>query len=403
MRVLQVGQLPKEMGGNYTTGVARVVGELSRYKFGEYEVYLYATNISNENAQKLHSDYCTYLGYVKRPLHMIAHSLMHPIESVKAYKTYRITDKSTSFLHMEFIRDNFSRVIGLVKPDVIHYHGTALSAMHFANLKRRIPVLYSPHAMVWADNESDEEKKKQIIKAAQLTLSFADCYTALNKSVLERMRLLSVDEKRISIVPNGVDSNKFYYSGTAREEIRKALGVTDGTIVFISVGLIIERKGQFDFLKILQSSRINYQYWIIGKGPDEDLIRHYVEENAIFDRVKLLGYIEDKDIYKYHSAADFYAHASYFEAQALSEIEAYSCGLRVVVNKIIADTVVGNIDFEKQTYLVLDFEKPNYAELTNWIKLDQGERVSSNNFDWKRVAEGYGECYNRLMEQQNNK
>ena len=40
MRVLQIGQLPTEMGGNYTTGVARVVGELSRYKFGDNDVFL---------------------------------------------------------------------------------------------------------------------------------------------------------------------------------------------------------------------------------------------------------------------------------------------------------------------------------------------------------------------------
>ena len=158
MRILQIGQLPKEMGGNYTTGVARVVGELSRYKFGLNEIYLYATNISNENAQKLNSNYCSYLGYVKRPFHMIVHMLFHPFQSLKAYKVYRITDKATSFLHMEFIRDNYERILKAINPDLIHYHGTALSAMHFANQKKLIPILYSPHAMIWVNKLKNDEK-----------------------------------------------------------------------------------------------------------------------------------------------------------------------------------------------------------------------------------------------------
>lgn len=397
MRVLQVGQLPKEMGGHYTTGVARVVGELSRYKFGVHEVYLYATNISNEKAQLLHSEYCTYLGYVKRPFCIIAHIILHPIETLYSFKTYRKTDKATSFLHMEFIRDNYARIIEEVKPDVIHYHGTALSAMFFANMNRKIPILYSPHALVWADKDSNEDIRSVAIRTAQLTMSFADHYTALNESVLKRMRLLNIDEERITIVPNGVDSKKFYFSESARKEVREALRVKEGTIVFISVGLVIDRKGQFAFLKFLQSLGIDYQYWIIGRGPDEEPIKKFVEENGIWDKVKLLGYIEDKDIYKYHSAADYYAHVSFYEAQALSEIEAYSCGLPIIVNKDIADTVIGYPCLNRQLYYVLNFVQPDIAEIKAWLYLERSRRTSRNQYDWQIVAEMYSECYEKIM------
>lgn len=395
MRVLQIGQLPTEMGGNYTTGVARVVGELSKHKFGSHETFLYATNISNEKAQTLCTYKNQYMGYVKRPFHMLFHMLFHPFSTIKAYKTYKLTDKA-SFLHMEFIRDNYSRLIKIIKPDLIHYHGTALSAMHFANSKANIPILYSPHAMVWVDEGKGASTDNPVIKAAKTTLSFGNHYTALNESVVKRLRMLGINDDKITIVPNGVDSTKFYYSESVREEIRLSMGASSNTLVFITVGLVIDRKGQFDFLRILQSLGIDYQYWIIGKGPDIEKVEQYIKNVKIENKVKLLGYVQDKEIYKYHSAADIYAHSSYFEAQALSEIEAYSCGLRIIVNKTVSDTVIGDVHSDKKNYYVLDFKDNCKDDMVAWIESKSGVRNSKKQFDWQFIANKYAEVYDKM-------
>ena len=314
-----------------------------------------------------------------------------------AYKTYKLTDKA-SFLHMEFIRDNYSRLIKIIKPDLIHYHGTALAAMHFANSKANIPILYSPHAMVWVNEENGVSSDNPVIIAAKTTLSFGDYFTALNESVAQRLKKVGVNDDKITIVPNGVDSSKFYYSELARSELRKTMGVSDNTIVFITVGLVIDRKGQFDFLKVLQSLDIDYQYWIIGKGPDCEKIEQYVKEEGIQPKVKLFGYVQDTEIYKYHSASDFYSHASYFEAQALSEIEAYSCGLRVIVNKVIEDTVVGDVKSDTTNYFVADFDNISRSDFVAWIRQETDKRVSRKQYDWQYVADKYVMVYNKLVQ-----
>ncbi len=397
MRVLQVGQLPKEMGGSYTTGVARVVGELSRYRFGSHQVFLYATNISDADAQKLHSDCCTYLGYRKRPVHILWHLMTRPLETLKAFRLWRRIEKETPAVHMEFIRDNFARVIGTVKPDLIHYHGSALSAMHFANIRHKVPILYSPHGLMWVGRETESADYGQMLSATKTRLSYADHFTALNASIVKRLQLLGIENEKITVVPNGVDSGKFYFSKQARAEIRRAFGVQEGTIVFVTVGLVIGRKGQLDFLKILQSLGIDFQYWIIGKGPDEEAVRQYAEGNSLQGRVQLLGYIQDTEIYKYHSAADFYAHSSYFEAQALSEIEACACGLPTIVNKIIADTVVADAFADAGHYYVADFENIDKEQLTSWLKMQRPERSSRNQYDWQNVADAYAKCYEQVV------
>ena len=87
---------------------------------------------------------------------------------------------------------------------------------------------------------------------------------------------------------------------------------------------MIDRKGQLSFLKILDKSGLNYQYWLLGKGPDWDVICQYIEEKHLQNRVKMFGQIQAEDIAKYLSGADIYSHSSITEAQSLAEIEAFS-------------------------------------------------------------------------------
>lgn len=319
-----------------------------------------------------------------------------------AFKTYKETDKS-SFLHMEFIRDNFSRVISKVKPDVIHHHGTALSAMHYANLKTDIPIIYSPHGIMLINEGNTSEEYQHRFNATKRTLSFADHYTALNESVVKRLSLLGVERRNVSIVPNGVDTKKFYYSEEARKTIRKELSVKDSVFVFIAVGLVIDRKGQLLFLKLLESLGIDYQYWIIGKGPDEAVIQKYIKENRISDKVRLLGYVEDREIYKYHSAADIYALGSSEEAQSLAEIEAYTCGMKIIVNRIISETVIGDIRNDSSRYYVLDFDEIDYESLRKWIMNENWKRTSVRKFDWDEIALQYAGIYDKATSNDTNK
>lgn len=393
-----IGQLPKEMGGNYTTGVARVVGELSKHKFGNHEVFLYSTNISDERARALCTYKNQYMGYKKRPFHLIFHLLLHPLECLQARKTYRLIE-NVSFLHMEFIRDNFARVIADTTPDVIHHHGTALSALHYANKRSGIPIIYSPHGIMWMNSECGDIQYMRRLKATRMTLTFADYYTALNESVVKRLCKLGADKEKITVIPNGVDTKKFYYSEEARQELRQTLGLKNDTIVFITVGLVIGRKGQMSFLKLLQRLSIDYQYWIIGRGPDEEIIRQYSQANQITSRVKLIGYVEDKEIYKYHSAADVYALCSSEEAQSLAEIEAYTCGLKTVVNKIIAETVVGKINDEKKRYYVLDFDNVDEPSLKTWLSDKEWKRKPVSNYDWAGIASMYAKHYDEVVQQ----
>lgn len=395
LKVLQIGQLPIELGGNYTTGIARVVGELSRCKFGDDDVFLYGTNIPEKRVCRSLKTTTHYRGFIKRPFRIIYRIMSHPKSTFKEWKSYRIGGNNP--LRMEFYKDNFIRIIKEIKPDIIHYHGGGLDALYNANKKFHIPIVYTLHGLMWDGTDSQEPENLKFKRRLEYYLPMADVYTTLNNKALSKMLALGIKREKITIVPNGVDSNKFYFSKEERKKIRTEFNIKDSTIVFITTGLVVGRKGQFSFLRILETLGIDYQYWIVGNGPDFSLIEEYVASHNLENKVKLLGYVHDTEIYKFHSAADVYAHASTIEGQALSEIEAYSTGLKIIVRKEICDTVIGDPVNETDTYYIADFDNIKKDNIVSWLRKECSERLTRPKFDWGIIAEKYAKVYDEAI------
>lgn len=391
IKILSVAQVPKEVGGTYTSGIARVVYELSKQQVDGVQTYLYATNISADNASKLCNYPNQYIGYVVDPFKILAKMLCHPMCTIKQWLHY----KNKSYedpIRFEFIRYNIKRAIDIVQPDLIHMHSDGIDALYFAN-ERKIPVVLTLHGMMWNGDERDYQTKNRYVN----NLSLVDYYTGLNQEVRKKMALFNLLDDKITLIPNGIDASKFYFSPRKREEFRKKFGVADDCFLFMTVGLVIDRKGQFDTLKILESLDIKYKYWIMGKGPDFEPIQQYIAEHHLEGKVCLFGYIGDTELYQYHSAADVYAHASTMEGQSLAEIEAFSTGLRVLVRKEIAGTVIGDAYNDYTNYFIADYDDINTTELKDWIMKGNPGRCSKQKYDWSVIQKQYVELYKKIL------
>lgn len=392
MRVLSIGQLPKEIGGNYTTGIAKVVFELSKQSFNDVKMYLYATNISDKLANK-HSSYPhQYMGYRTLIGRMLINILSNPIQTIRQWRIYK-TENKVNPLRFEFYKANMQRAISLVKPDIIHLHGNGLAPLYFARTEKEVPIVLTCHGVFQRTPNPNSQQKR-----------YTDYVTGLtNETKDEIMKYFFVDEKKITLIPNGVDTKKFYYSPEERKNVRKVHHVADSTIVFITVASVQERKGQYAFCKILENLNIDWQYWIIGKGADEQRIIDFAKSTDLEDRIKVLGYRNSDDLYKYYSAADVYAHASTMEGQALCEIEAYTTGIRTVVNKVITGTVANDVYADPMGYYVMDFSNPNLSQLKEWIAQGNQNRKTKPNFDWSIIAQKYEVLYHNILNKSNRK
>lgn len=102
----------------------------------------------------------------------------------------------------------------------------------------------------------------------------------------------------------------------------------DGYVKFLSVGRYCHQKN-FDNVPDICSRLDNIKWYIIGFGPDEELIRRKISEAGMQDRVILLG--KKANPYPYFKACDFYIQPSRYEGNAVTVNEALILGKKVAV------------------------------------------------------------------------
>ena len=306
-----IGQLPKEVGGSYTTGVCNVVYELSRCISEDVDLFVYATNLYVDKGKCIPGN-AKYLGTRFRYLKVIWNVISNPIKTIRQWHYYKkVTHMSP--IRCEFYKDNFMRVIKDVKPDIIHCMNIfQMAPLYYANLGSGIPIVLTLHG-VFFDNDRDVED----LTKGNVLLS--DYVTGLTPETMKRIvEILHYSKDKSYMIPNGTDTKKFFYDSEARYELRKELCIDEDTCVMITVGSLQHRKGQLSFCKLLQRmpDEFNYKYIIIGKGDDKEKIEKYVLDNGMQEKVQIIGYVSNTELYKYYSAADVYIHSSYEEGQS---------------------------------------------------------------------------------------
>lgn len=391
MRILMIGPLPKDVGGTYTTGICKVVYELSKQQFEGAELYISSTNIPQRLAERICEYKDQYNGYQWPILDILLDFLFHPICSLKELLYYKDNSRVSVFRNF-FYKANIRRHIRRINPDLIHVHTTETLPTFFAN-KKKVPMVCTMHGVFYRGLEG-QERLGTFLRAC---VDCSNYFTGLTLECEELMKkYLSIPAEKLFIIPNGVNTSIYYYSKEQRDIVRKENKVKD-EIVFITVASIQERKGQLRFIKLLEKLDINYRYWILGDGPDKQKVQDYCESAGLSDRVACLGSINSSELYKYYSAADIYAHASSMEGQALCEMEAYATGIRIIVNKEIKDTIATDIQDIKK-YYVTNLESANIDGIKNWIMKGNPHRESRVDMSWASIAEQYNKVYKKIYD-----
>lgn len=389
-----IGPLPVDVGGSYTTGICKVVYELSRQKYEGVELYVSSTNIPQTGANKICEFDRQYNGYRFLLFDILSDVILHPMRTLREIKFYH-SNCHVNPIRYEFYKVNIRRHIKYIKPDIIHVHTTECPAAFFAN-SLHVPMIDTMHGMFYRGLDS-QYKLGDFLRSC---VGICDFFTGLTNECEVYMRYyLNIPNNKITIIPNGVNTSLYFFDSERRSALRNKYNVGD-SIIFITVASVQERKGQFRFLKLLEKLNLDYQYWILGEGPDKQRIIDYCINKGISDRVICFGHINSSELYMFYSAADVYAHVSTMEGQALCELEAYATGIRTIVNKEIKDTIVTDIN-NLENYFVIDFDDPNISMLANWVEKKGAPRVSRVEMSWARVANMYNDLYKRIYKAYN--
>lgn len=153
------------------------------------------------------------------------------------------------------------------------------------------------------------------------------------QALKDEMIALGVDDRRVTVVRNGVDLSLFNASDDdAQQTLKSSLGLNTPYLM-ISVGWLIERKGHHLIIESLKKL-VDVTLAIAGDGPDLKKLQLLAKECGVSERVKFLGALSQPDLNKWFRCADLSVLASSREGWANVLLESMASGTPVVATKV---------------------------------------------------------------------
>ncbi len=139
---------------------------------------------------------------------------------------------------------------------------------------------------------------------------------------------------KVYCVPGvGVDTKSFDNVSVNRGAVRKALGLSEDTIMAIAMGDIIPRKNYKTVIEAIAfAKRPSLHYIICGRGLQIEELETYAQSLGIADQIHFLGF--RTDIKELALASDLFLFASLQEGLPRSTMEAMCAGLPCVISSI---------------------------------------------------------------------
>jgi glycosyltransferase involved in cell wall biosynthesis len=291
------------------------------------------------------------------------------------------------------------------KFDVVHgldvYSTMALKAVRFAH-SRQIPCVITCHTVM---NSSFLIFWQRLIGWA-LKLKGADRLIAVSQASARFSHLLGFPERRITVVPNGVDLSCFNAHIDA-SLMRKELGIGQEPLV-VTASRLIKRKSPgllvSAFVRVLEVVP-DAKLVIAGCGREEDNLSRQVESLNIRNSVFMLGGLAREKVAQLMAAADVFALPSKIESFGLSLLETSAVGVPVVCSNSGGVPEVFQDGFNALLYPPGDDDAMAQAIICLIQDRELAKKISANavktasRFTWEMAAKRTLQVYEEVLQE----
>lgn len=148
---------------------------------------------------------------------------------------------------------------------------------------------------------------------------------------------LQVSPSRVVAIPEAPRELFRPLPPTVTLEVRKRLGIGDQFLLF--VGTIEPRKNLLTlvraFTEVVRGGNTSLQLVLAGRTGwlTSDLF-DFIRNSGVSDRIKLTGYLCDRDLRALYSSCRLFIYPSLYEGFGLPPLEAMACGAPVIVSRI---------------------------------------------------------------------
>ena len=229
---------------------------------------------------------------------------------------------------------------------------------------------------------------------------------AVSRASAQFSHLLGFSEKRVTVVPNGVDLSCFGRKIDA-SLMREELGIGDEPLVVTALRLI---EGKSPDLLVSAFARVlevvpDAKLVIAGSGQEEDNLSRQIQDLNITGSVFMVGRLEKEKVAQLMAAADVFVLPSKIESFGLTLLEASAAGLPVVCSNAGGITEVFRDGFNALLCPPGDDNAMAKAIIRLLQDKELAKSISANavetagNFTWERTAEQTLQVYKEVLQE----
>jgi glycosyltransferase involved in cell wall biosynthesis len=329
-------------------------------------------------------------------------------EEIDGVKIRRVKGWVLNHPHRTFSPPLFCRCYKYIldeKFDMVHgldvYSTMALMVIPFARIFRIPCVLTchtargSPFSMFW-----------QRLIGWVFMFSRPDRLVAVSRASARFSRLLGFSEKRITVVPNGVDLSCFNRRIDA-SLMREELGIGDEPLVVTALRLI---KGKSPDLLVSAFARVleavpDAKLVIAGSGQEKDNLSSQIQDLNITNSVFMVGRLPKEKVAQLMAAADVFVLPSRIESFGLTLLEASAAGLPAVCSNAGGVPEIFQDGYNGLLYPPGDDDAMAKAIIRLLQDRELAKKISANametatRFTWERTAEQTFQVYEEVLQQ----
>lgn len=255
---------------------------------------------------------------------------------------------------LEIFADLAYQRLKVIRPAVIHAssgrrgYETALVGLA---LKRKtgLPLVYEVRSFFEGNWTGDIEREaagevfERRMAIEQMCMDEADIVLTLGESMRDELVSRGVPEEKISLIPNGVDTEKFLPADKSSELVKRFGLERTFTFGYVS-NMDHYRESQETLVEALASARsrgLEATLLLVGSGPREAVIRKRAEELGVMKHVRIVGHVDHQDIADYYRLIDLFVVPRVPERAGkyvtpLKPFEAMACGVPLAVSDLPA-------------------------------------------------------------------
>jgi glycosyltransferase involved in cell wall biosynthesis len=319
-----------------------------------------------------------------------------------------------------FFNKNLSRAVNAIKPNVYEAHTVSgynfLKALRKRNITK--PFIQTIHGVLADEYAQSFQGVSPTLRAKLANLIMwrlskregesaqnANLIVTVSKYSAEKIvQFYHADKKKIKVVPNGVDPQRFRPS-EGGEKLKRSIGIGNEQCVLF-VGKLIPRKGLtflIEAAKRIVKEHSKTAFVIVGNGPLKSHLISHLEKAGLSSNFLFLGDVNEDVLPAVYNCADVFAFPSLQEGQGIALLEAQATAKPITAFNVggISEAVL-----DKETGFLV---KPDSRELADAIlnllsnrslreKMGRkGREFVCNNLSWDICAQKMLQVYREVL------